>query len=143
MEKVPPILYAEDNENDIELTLAAISECHLENRVDIVRDGQEVMDYLQYRGKYQNRPVERPVVVFLDIKMPRMDGIQTLQAIKADESLKTIPVVMLTSSSMESDMVESYNLGVNAYVVKPVDFTEFIEVVKKIGAFWVMINRTV
>ena len=143
MDKFPPILYAEDNENDIELTRAAISECHLKNRVDIVRDGQQVLDYLHYRGEFQNRPIEKPVVIFLDIKMPRMDGIQTLQALKADENLKTIPVVMLTSSSLESDMVESYNLGVNAYVVKPVDFTEFIEVVKKIGAFWVMINRTV
>ena len=134
MEKIPPILYAEDNENDIELTLAAFKECKLQNRVDVVRDGRQVLDYLNYNGKFKNRSEERPVVILLDIKMPKMDGIQVLKIIKSDETLKTIPVVMLTSSSMDNDLIESYNLGVNAYVVKPVDFMEFLEAVKKIGS---------
>ncbi|MCX6285256.1 MAG: response regulator [Bacteroidetes bacterium] len=143
MEKIPPILYAEDNENDIELTLAAFKECNLQNRVDVVRDGQQVLDYLNYTGKFKDRPEERPVVILLDIKMPKMDGIQVLKIIKSDETLKTIPVVMLTSSSMDNDLVESYNLGVNAYVVKPVDFMEFLEAVKKIGSFWALVNKTI
>ncbi|MCX6281457.1 MAG: response regulator [Bacteroidetes bacterium] len=143
MEKIPPILYAEDNENDIELTLAAFKECNLQNRVDVVRDGRQVLDYLNYTGKFKDRPEERPVVILLDIKMPKMDGIQVLKIIKSDETLKTIPVVMLTSSSMDNDLVESYNLGVNAYVVKPVDFMEFLEAVKKIGSFWALVNKTI
>ncbi|MCX6287964.1 MAG: response regulator [Bacteroidetes bacterium] len=143
MEKIPPILYAEDNKNDIELTLAAFNECKLQNRIDVVNDGQQVLDYLNYKGKYQHRPPEKPVVILLDIKMPKLDGIQVLRIIKSDENLKTIPVVMLTSSSMEKDLIESYNLGVNAYVVKPVDFMEFLEAVKKIGSFWALINKTV
>jgi two-component system, response regulator len=143
MEKIPPILYAEDNENDIELTLAAFKECNLQNRVDVVRDGRQVLDYLNYTGNFRDRPEERPVVILLDIKMPKMDGIQVLKIIKSDETLKTIPVVMLTSSSMDNDLVESYNLGVNAYVVKPVDFMEFLEAVKKIGSFWALVNKTI
>ncbi|MCK9220411.1 MAG: response regulator [Bacteroidales bacterium] len=143
MGKIPPILYAEDNENDVELTLTAFRECKLQNRIDVVYDGQQVIDYLTYHGKFNDRPEEKPVVILLDIKMPKMDGIQALKIIKSDENLKTIPVVMLTSSSMEKDLIESYNLGVNAYVVKPVDFTEFLEAVKKIGFFWALINKTV
>jgi len=143
MEKIPPILYAEDNLNDIELTLAAFKECNLQNRVDVVNDGLQVLDYLNYTGKFKDRPKERPVVILLDIKMPRMDGIQVLKILKSDEHLKTIPVVMLTSSSMDNDLVESYNLGVNAYVVKPVDFMEFLEAVKKIGSFWALVNKTI
>lgn len=143
MEKIPPILYAEDNENDIELTLAAFRECNLQNRIDIVRDGEQVLDYLNYRGNYRDRSEERPIVILLDIKMPKLDGIQVLKIIKSDESLKTIPVVMLTSSSMEKDLYESYNLGVNAYVVKPVEFKEFLEAVKKIGSFWALVNKSI
>ena len=143
MEKIPPILYAEDNLNDIELTMAAFKECNLQNRVDVVKDGRQVLDYLNYEGKFKNRAEERPVVILLDIKMPKMDGIQVLKILKSDETLKTIPVVMLTSSSMEKDLVESYNLGVNAYVVKPVDFLEFLEAVKKIGSFWALVNKTI
>jgi CheY-like chemotaxis protein len=143
MTEIPSILYAEDNENDIELTLAAFKECNLQNRVDVVGDGQEVLDYLRYEGKYQNRKKEKPVVILLDIKMPKMDGIQALRVIKSDPELKTIPVVMLTSSSMETDLMESYNLGVNAYVIKPVNFNEMIEAVKKIGSFWALLNKTI
>ncbi len=143
MEKISPILYAEDNENDIELTLAAFNECKLKNRIDVARNGQEVLDYLYRSGKYADRPDEKPVVILLDIKMPKVDGIQALKVIKADEQLKTIPVVMLTSSSMEKDMVESYHLGVNAYVIKPVDYIEFMMAVKEIGSFWAIINKTI
>ncbi len=143
MTPLPSILYAEDNENDIELTLAAFKQCNLQNRIDVVRDGQQVLDYLKFEGEFKNRQNEKPVVILLDIKMPKLDGIQTLKIIKSDPELKTIPVVMLTSSSMETDMVESYHLGVNAYVVKPVDFEDFIEAVKKIGSFWALLNRTI
>jgi len=143
MEKIPPILFAEDNPDDIELTMAAFKECNLQNRVDVVHDGLQVLDYLNYSGKFKDRPVERPVVILLDIKMPRMDGIQVLKILKSDENLKTIPVVMLTSSSLDNDLLESYNLGVNAYVVKPVDFMEFLEAVKKIGSFWALVNKTI
>jgi CheY-like chemotaxis protein len=143
MPELPTILYAEDNENDIELTLAAFKQCNLQNRIDVVRDGQQVLDYLMYEGEYKNREKEKPVVILLDIKMPKLDGIQVLKIIKADLELKTIPVVMLTSSSMETDLIESYNLGVNAYVVKPVDFDDFIEAVKKIGSFWALLNKTI
>ncbi len=143
MDNVPPILYAEDNENDIEITLAAFKECGLHNRIDIVRDGQELLDYLKFEGKYSDREKENPILILLDIKMPKIDGIQALKIIKSDNNLKSIPVVMLTSSSMESDLVASYNLGANAFVVKPVDFVEFVEAIKKIGAFWVLINKTI
>lgn len=142
MEKILPILYAEDNDNDIELTLAAFRECNLKNRIDVVKDGQEVIDYLTYQSKYNNREKEHPVVVLLDIKMPRVDGLQALKFIKENSDLKHIPVVMLTSSSMEKDLIESYELGANAYVIKPIDFIEFMDSVKNIGAFWALINKT-
>lgn len=143
MDQLPSILYAEDNENDIELTLAAFKQCNLLNRIDVVRDGQQVIDYLKYEGEFKSREKEKPVVILLDIKMPKLDGIQALKIIKSDTDLKTIPVVMLTSSSIETDLVKSYNLGANAYVVKPVDFDDFIEAVKKIGSFWALLNRTI
>lgn len=143
MKPLPPILYAEDNENDVDLTLAAFRECNLQNRIDVVSDGQMVLDYLTCNGEFIDRLPEKPVLILLDIKMPRLDGIDVLKIIKSDESLKTIPVVMLTSSSMESDLIRSYNLGANAYVVKPVDFIEFIEAIKKIGSFWAILNKTV
>jgi two-component system, response regulator len=143
MEKIPPILYAEDNPDDVELTLAAFKECNLKNRIDVVNDGQQVLDYLNYEGRYKDREKEKPNVILLDIKMPKLDGIQVLKVIKNNRELRTIPVVMLTSSAMESDMVESYNLGANAYVVKPVDYNIFIETVKKIGFFWALLNKTI
>ena len=135
------ILYAEDNQNDIELTLSALSECNLENRIDVVNNGIEVIDYLMYKGKFKNREKENPILILLDIKMPKMDGIEVLKIVKNDEKLKHIPIVMLTSSSLEKDLTESYNLGVNAYVVKPIDFNEFLFTVKELGFFWAMINR--
>ena len=138
---INPILLAEDNTNDIELTLAAFEENKLANRVDVVRDGVEAMDYLLCRGKYADRPPDRPVVILLDIKMPKMTGIEVLKGIKGDPELKTIPVVMLTSSNLEKDVIESYNLGVNAYVVKPVDFIEFAKAVRVLGLFWTVINK--
>lgn len=143
MEHYPPILYAEDNANDIELTLTAFRECNLQNRIDVVKDGLQVLDYLNCSGDFVNRQPEKPVVILLDIKMPKMDGIEALRHIKSDENLRTIPVVMLTSSSMEQDLIESYHLGVNAYVVKPVDFLEFMEAVREIGSFWALVNKTI
>ena len=135
------ILLVEDNMNDVELTLAALGEHHLSNRVDVVRDGVEAIDYLYKRGGYSDRLDGNPLVMLLDLKMPRMDGLEVLKRVKGDASLKSIPVVMLTSSREEQDVVESYKLGVNAYVVKPVAFTAFVDVVKHLGLFWVLINE--
>jgi CheY-like chemotaxis protein len=135
------ILLVEDNMNDVELTLAALDEHHLSNRVDVVRDGVEAMDYLYKRGAYSDRSDNNPVVMLLDLKMPRMDGLEVLKRVKGDASLKNIPIVMLTSSREEQDVVESYKLGVNSYVVKPVAFNDFVNVVKQLGLFWVLINE--
>jgi CheY-like chemotaxis protein len=135
-------LLAEDNANDIELTLAAFEENKLANRVDVVRDGTEAMDYLLCQGKFADRPAEMPVVILLDIKMPKKSGIEVLQEIKQNPDFNKIPVVMLTSSDMEKDICDSYELGVNAYVVKPVDFVEFAKAVKTLGLFWSVLNRT-
>jgi len=141
MEKLGRILFAEDNENDIELTLSALEENKLINKVDVVRDGEEALDYLYYRGQYANRPKGNPIVVLLDLKMPKVDGLEVLRVIKQDDKLRIIPVVVLTSSRMESDLVKSYDLGVNAYVVKPVRFDEFVKAVKELGAFWAILNE--
>jgi len=141
MEDLKRILLAEDSVKDVELTLTALEEKHLANKVDVVRDGEEALDYLYRRGPFQNRPGGNPAVVLLDIKMPKVNGLEVLRQIKSDERLKTIPVVVLTSSREEQDMVESYRLGVNAYVVKPVDFSQFVNAVKEVGAFWAVINE--
>jgi CheY-like chemotaxis protein len=138
---VRKILLVEDNANDVELTLAALNEYHLVNDVDVVRDGEEALDYLYKRGKYQGRTTENPAVVLLDLKLPKVDGLEVLEKIKADESLRTVPVVMLTSSREEPDLVRSYQLGVNAYVVKPVEFGEFMNALKELGLFWAVINQ--
>jgi CheY-like chemotaxis protein len=135
------IVLAEDNPNDVELTLAALSDINLANEVVVVRDGAEALDYLFRRNKYAQRPPGNPAVLLLDLKMPKIDGLDVLRAIKADDQLKTIPVVMLTSSREEQDLVSSYKLGVNAYVVKPVDFRAFIDAVRQMGAFWAVINE--
>ncbi len=135
------ILLAEDSLNDIELTLHALAEHHLANTVDIARDGAEALDYLYRRGKFANRPSGNPALLVLDNKMPKMDGLEVLQQIKSDEQLKTIPVMMLTSSREHGDLLKSYQLGVNAYVVKPVDFCDFVSAVRELGAFWGILNE--
>ncbi|MFA6599147.1 MAG: response regulator [Ignavibacteriaceae bacterium] len=143
MERIKKILYAEDNPRDRELTLAALDEYNLVNKVICVSDGEEALDYLYKRGKYANYEDEKLAAVLLDLKMPKVDGIEVLRTIKSDDNLKSIPVVILTSSKEEKDLVESYKLGVNAYVVKPVGFQEFVEAVKNIGLFWAIINETI
>jgi two-component system response regulator len=135
------ILLAEDNERDVELTLAALEEHNLANEVVVVRDGAEALDYLFHRGKYADHPNGLPVVVLLDLKMPKVDGLEVLRVMRNDPTLKMMPVVMVTSSREEQDLVRSYELGVNAYVVKPVDFAKFVDSVKQIGFFWAIINE--
>ena len=141
MNDLRTILLAEDNQNDVELTLAALSEQNLANRVVVVHDGVEVIEYLRCEGNFRMRKKGNPAVILLDIKMPRMDGIEVLQVIRNDKALKMIPVVMLTSSREEPDLLKCYELGVNAYVVKPVDFKDFFDAVKQLGVFWAMINE--
>jgi CheY-like chemotaxis protein len=141
MSDLKTILLAEDNPKDVELTLEALAEHNLANHVTIVKDGVEAMEYLRCEGKYENRKKGNPAVLLLDIKMPRMDGIEVLKAIRGDPTLKMLSVVMLTSSREEPDLKKCYELGVNAYVVKPVDFKDFIEAVKQVGIFWAVINE--
>jgi CheY-like chemotaxis protein len=141
MVELRSILFAEDNPKDVELTLEALDERNLANQVTVVRDGVETMEYLRCEGKYKTRNPGLPAVLLLDIKMPRMDGIEVLRAIRNDAALKMLPVVILTSSREEQDLIKTYELGVNAYVVKPVDFKDFIEAVKQVGVFWAVINE--
>jgi CheY-like chemotaxis protein len=135
------ILMAEDNANDVELTLAALDEYNLGNELVVVRDGAAALDYLYARGEYAGRAGGSPILVLLDLKMPKVDGLDVLRQIKADPALATIPVVVLTSSREEQDIVESYQLGVNAYVVKPVAFDGFMEAVRRLSLFWVLTNE--
>ena len=135
------ILLVEDDPKDVELTLTALDEYKLANEVVVTGDGAEALDYLHCRGKFAARTKENPAVMLLDLKLPKVDGLEVLQQIKSDERLKLIPVVVLTSSREERDMVSSYRLGVNAYVVKPVDFHEFVNAVKELGVFWAVINQ--
>lgn len=135
------ILLVEDNANDVELTLAALAEHRLANEVHVARDGAEALDYLYRRGKYSQLPPGLPAVVLLDIKMPKVSGLEVLKQMKQDGNFKSIPVVILTSSREEGDLVLSYQLGVNAYVVKPVDFNQFTEAVRNLGLFWAIINE--
>ena len=141
MPNIRRILLAEDSDQDVELTLSALEEYNLTNKVDVVQDGAEALDYLYRRGGFAGRVEELPVVVLLDLKMPKVDGLEVLRQIKSDPALKHIPVVMLTSSCEERDLVASYALGVNAYVVKPVDFQQFIQSIKQLGCFWVLTNQ--
>lgn len=141
MAKIKRILLAEDNENDIELTLTALQECRLSNEVEAVRDGAEALDYIYQRGKYSDRGDGLPCVILLDLKMPRLDGIEVLRTIKSDPAIRHIPVVMLTSSREEKDLILSYDLGVNAFVVKPVDFSQFLQAIRALGMFWAIINE--
>ncbi len=136
------ILLAEDNPLTVELTLEVLKDHNLADEVTVVQNGQQVLDYLYRQEQYSSRPKENPVVVLLDIKMPRIDGLEVLRQVKNDPTLKIIPIVILSSSTMESDMVQSYHLGANAYVVKPVAFPEFVEVIKSIGNFWCLVNQT-
>jgi CheY-like chemotaxis protein len=135
------ILIVEDDPNDVELTLTALADHNLANEVVVTRDGQQALDYLYCRGEFNTRSSDNPAVMLLDLKLPKVGGLEVLQQIKADERLKMIPVVVLTSSNEEKDMMRSYSLGVNGYVVKPVDFHEFVNAVKELGVFWAVINE--
>lgn len=141
MEALKRILLVEDDPKDIELTMNALSEYNLANEVAIARDGVEALDYLYRRESFADRPAGNPVVILLDLKMPKLDGIQILQQLKSDEQMRLIPVVVLTSSRESRDLKECYKLGVNAYVVKPVRFHDFVEAVKQVGVFWALINE--
>jgi CheY-like chemotaxis protein len=141
MAELKHILLAEDNPNDVELALEALSENNLANEVVVVNDGEEALDYLFCRGEFENRSTGNPAVILLDLKMPKIDGLEVLSVVRKEESLRSVPVVMLTSSREESDLVESYRLGVNAYVVKPVNFQQFTKAVSIIGLFWAVINE--
>jgi CheY-like chemotaxis protein len=131
----------EDDPKDTELTMTALEEYNLSNEVVVATDGEEALDYLYYRGKFQRRSGENPAVMLLDLKLPKIDGLEVLQRVKADDNLKMIPVVVLTSSREDRDLLCSYKLGVNAYVVKPVDFHEFVNAIKELGVFWAIINE--
>jgi CheY-like chemotaxis protein len=135
------ILLVEDDPRDVELTLTALDDYKLANEVVVARDGQEALDFLNCRGRFLDRPHENPAVMLLDLKLPKVDGLEVLQQVKSDDRLKMIPVVVLTSSHEEQDMMRSYKFGVNAYVVKPVDFHEFVNAIKELGVFWAVINE--
>jgi CheY-like chemotaxis protein len=135
------ILMVEDDPRDVELTLTALADYNLTNEVVVIHDGAEALDYLYRRGNFKARDNENPAVLLLDLKLPKVNGLEVLQQIKSDETLRMIPVVVLTSSREESDMVASYKLGVNAYVVKPVDFHEFVNAIKELGMFWAIVNE--
>lgn len=136
------ILLVEDNPRDVEMTMRALKKHNLANKVHVVKDGAEALDYLFATGAYANRdrnPV--PKVVLLDLKLPKVSGLEVLKKVKSDERTQTIPVVVLTSSQEEKDMIESYRLGVNSYIVKPVDFDKFVEAVSEVGLYWLLINK--
>ncbi len=141
MAELRRILLAEDNPNDVELTLAALKANRLLNEVVVVRDGAETLDYLLRRNQYAGRSGGEPALMLLDLKMPKVDGLEVLRQVKSHAQLRTIPTVILTSSREEQDVVRSYDLGVNAYVVKPVDFHDFVEAVKLLGGFWAVLNE--
>ena len=139
--KLGRILMVEDDPKDVELTLTALEEYNLANEVAVTRDGEEALNYLYHRGEFKTRPDGDPAVILLDLKLPKVDGLEVLKQLKSDGKLRMIPVVVLTSSKEEKDMVASYKLGVNAYVVKPVDFHEFVNAIKELGVFWAIINE--
>lgn len=136
-----PILLVEDNPNDIELTLIALEKTRLANPVVSLRDGEEALQYLRREGQWADRGAEIPAVILLDKKLPKVDGHEVLKTVRSDEDLRRIPVVMLTSSREESDLLRSYDLGVNAYVVKPVQFEDFMDAIKDLGVFWAVLNE--
>ena len=135
------ILLVEDNPNDIELTMEALAENNIANAVDVARDGEEALDYLYRRGIFSSRQSGNPAVILLDLKLPKVDGLEVLRKIRSSDTFRIIPVVILTSSREETDLIESYKLGVNAYVVKPVDFNEFVRAIRTLGLFWAIINE--
>ena len=139
--KLKRILLAEDNPKDVELSMSALEEGNLANEVVVVRNGAETLDYLYRRGRFASRPEGNPAVVLLDLKMPKVDGMEVLRQIKSDEQMKVVPIVVLTSSREEQDLVKSYKLGVNAYVVKPINFQQLIDAVKQLGLFWAVLNE--
>jgi len=139
--KIKKILLVEDNENDVELTLNALQECRLTNEVAIARDGAEALDYMYSRNQFKDRGEGQPCVILLDLKMPRVDGLEVLRTLKGDPEMRHVPIVMLTSSREERDLVRSYDLGVNAFVVKPVDFSQFVSAIRNLGMFWALINE--
>ena len=141
MRELKRILLVEDDPRDVELTLEALSENNLGNAVDVVGDGEKALDYLYRRGEFEDRTGDNPAVILLDLKLPKVDGREVLRVIKSDESMRTVPVVVLTSSREEMDLAETYKMGVNAYVVKPVDFHEFVDAVRNLGLFWAVINE--
>jgi CheY-like chemotaxis protein len=141
MSALRPILLAEDNPNDVELTLTALHSLNLGNEITVVHDGAQALDFLLRRNAFAGRPDVRPVVAIIDLKMPRVDGLETLRQIRQDPMLRNLPVVILTSSREEADVVQGYELGANAYVVKPVDFDAFISAVSQLGVFWVLVNE--
>jgi CheY-like chemotaxis protein len=141
MEKLKRILLVEDDPYDVELTLTGLSEFHLANEVVVARDGEEALNFLHRRGKFAGRTDGNPAVVLLDLKLPKVGGLEVLRQLKTDETLKMVPVVILTSSHEDRDMLEGYKLGTNAYVVKPVDFHQFVDAIRHIGAFWALINE--
>ena len=141
MAELRHILLAEDNANDVELTLAALKTNRVLNEVVVTRDGADTLDYLWRRNKYADRRTDNPVLMLLDLKMPKVDGLEVLRQVKSDPQFKSIPTVVLTSSREEQDVVRSYDLGVNAYVVMPVDFHHFVDAVKMIGGFWAVVNE--
>jgi CheY-like chemotaxis protein len=142
IDAVPPILLVEDSRDDIELIKAALSTFHVTNRIDVARDGAEALDYLECRGKYADRDGGTPAFVLLDLKLPKVNGLQVLQRVRANQLLRTLPIVILTSSREELDLQRAYDSGANAYVVKPVKFEEFAQAVKEIGLFWAVLNAT-
>lgn len=141
MYELKRILLVEDDLKDVELTLIALEECNLANEVAVVNDGAEALDFLFCHEKYKNRPNSNPAVILLDLKLPKVDGMEVLRQIRADERLNMIPVVIVTSSKEEADLVKGYQLGTNAYVQKPIDFKQFIEAIKQLGVFWAIINE--
>lgn len=141
MKDVRPILLVEDNTNDIELTLAALAQCNIANEVVVVRDGAEALDYVYRRGQHAQRPAGDPAVILLDLKLPKIDGLEVLDRLKKDKDQRQIPIVMLTSSREERDLVQSYQYGVNSFVVKPVEFTEFFAAIQSLGMFWAILNQ--
>lgn len=145
-ENMVEILLVEDNPNDVELALHALAKHHLANRIQVVRDGAEALDFIFCTGEYANRSSDaslQPRLILLDLKLPKIDGLEVLRRLKEDESTRSIPVVMMTSSREERDVIESYRLGVNSYIVKPVDFDQFTDAVRQLGLYWMLLNHPV